>query len=174
MKSSQSQTGRTFFSTLSHQSERGFSLLEILISIAILIVGVYMANLALTRVDGQQHHITDKLKARHLLDRRVSDIITNSGFYPPMLKNGKPVTFIGCFNSEGFPTANKLGASDTYSEQLVDPSQISGGCPDSNFEIHITPNSNSQADLYIFVKEGDANGKVKQRLHMSIEQEPLL
>lgn len=163
-----------FLLNLHQDSQKGFTLIEIMISVALLIVGFFMANSALTRVDTQQHRITDKLKARHLMDRRISDIITNSGFYPPMFKNGKPVTYIGCFNPEGFPTANKLGVPDTYSEQLADPTTISGGCPDSNFEIHITPSTNAQADLYIFVKEGDANGKIKQKLHMTIEQEPLL
>ncbi|HNS63353.1 MAG TPA: prepilin-type N-terminal cleavage/methylation domain-containing protein [Anaerolineaceae bacterium] len=157
-------------------STAGFSLLEVMIAMVLLVAAVYATNSVLTRVDKQQHFITDKLKARHLLDRRISDIITNAGFYPPMSKGGLPASYIACFNPQGFPMHNKLGVSDTFTEHLLDPSEPSDGCPGANFEVHVTPSltTNPTAELYIFVKSEKPTEPVRQKIRMTVEMEPQL
>lgn len=100
------------------RSEQGMSLIEVLIGAAILALLVSLLSDKLKWGKEEVTNLTNRLKARHLLDRAIADIVANTALYPPQQMGSQPMTYIGCFNREGVLVKNNKGTENYWLENL--------------------------------------------------------
>lgn len=151
--------------------ESGFSLIEVMVVVALLGLVAVISSEHLSKVERTARDIHEKLKARHVLDRSIAEIITSGGFFPPQIVGGKAVTYIACYNLQGLMIANQRDNVGFIAKALADVTQPSGLCPNAKFELHITPaiDGSNNADLAVIVVTKQGTKKLDYRSRISME-----
>ncbi len=131
-------------------SQKGFTLIETLISFAILAIGVSAVMVLMTHY---QKQTTANLKAMSV---RVVMTELSSRIYSPV--NGLPnlsdsgTNYLACYAKNGTPTMIKNSATNVFVDGIIlGPAYGSSGpslCgPNSTIEVHITPSSRTDGKV---------------------------
>lgn len=153
--------------------ESGVSLIEVMIVAALLGLIAVITSEHLSNAERTAKDLHEKLKARHVLDRSIAEIITSGGYFPPQVTGGKAASYIACYNMQGLMTANSRGDIGFVVKRLDDINQPSGLCPDAKFELYITPatdgSNNADLSVIVFNKQGAKEKKLEYRSRITME-----
>lgn len=151
--------------------EAGVTLLEAMVLAAILGLVVYLASGLLSDSERFAKNEYEKLKARHVLDRSIADIIASGGFYPPMRDGAKAVSYVACYNMQGMMMNNRRKKTGVISVVLPDTAAPSPYCPDAKFEVHVTPatDASNTAEVIVLVVSRQGEKKVEYRSRVALE-----
>lgn len=152
--------------------ESGFSIVEIMVALGILGILFSLAADKIRFGDQEIHSLHNKLKARHLLNRAMADIVASSAHYPPRSMGSQTMSYVGCFNKEGVLLKNNLGMSGYWLENLPNSDCSSNAKPapsnrcsldstfgSSAFEMQIRPAINGERKASLSILTYDFSTK---------------
>jgi prepilin-type N-terminal cleavage/methylation domain-containing protein len=150
------------------QGNKGFSLLEVMVGIALITTFFVAASHGLVKVREAQTFLTQKLSARQIMDRNVSELFSAAGSFPALTSGSRMMTYVGCYDKSGVQSPNTSTASRSFIAVIAgydptDPSYPSNAgptdyCKTSKFEVHITPDKNKPGESFLGVFILDPKG----------------
>lgn len=155
-------------------NQRGVTLIEAMIMAGLLCFIAYGVASVLTNSERFAKEEYEKLKARHVLDRSIAEIVAAGSFFPPMKKNGDGVSYIGCYNFQGLMVKNSNGSVGYLVDRLPDPTLPTQFCPGAKFEVHVKPAADAANSAEIFVLTLTAKGKKKLDYRTTVTLESAL
>ncbi|MGE4233345.1 MAG: prepilin-type N-terminal cleavage/methylation domain-containing protein [Bacteriovoracia bacterium] len=135
----------------------GFTLIEMLVSSALLSIAILGIQLQYTQVSLSEGSQNTQMQARGVLEQVVSRVKASPGLFPALYDaTGKPISYTACYTLKGVPLPNKFGsgfwgiyinapnpgagANDPIAATRPDPTQVTDMCNQIGvgFEVHFT------------------------------------
>jgi Prokaryotic N-terminal methylation motif len=156
-------------------NSQGYSLIEIIISAAILMIAILGANLQYIQQMQAQSGVSLQIGARQLLNQSISTVTGNPALFPKIVSGTQSLSYVGCFQENGvqqghdydpvspgptptaIPTPSFVGVFITgnLGQPASDPERPGSYICTQNkggFEVHITwDSSNIRRIVYIDV-----------------------
>jgi hypothetical protein len=134
------------------RSERGLSMIEVLIGMALIVLAVAYFVESLSNTGNEFMNLSDRLVANQLLQERVSNLKMMAGQFPPVKgPNGKFGMYVACSDRHAVPTPDAKGRPLEAISFTAKSGESSGLCPASEVETQFLPSATDPANLEVVV-----------------------
>ncbi len=156
------------------RNERGITVIEAVVTGAIMAVILFFAFRQLSGIQSRQSDLAQRLRMRELIEMELSKLKGMASAFPPLVDAaGGAFSYVRCFARTGSPSANSSGSMN-YSVLKVAPTPVptpSGICSGSEMEVQILPDKDApgHASINAFVLLGGVKAKTSYYVPVSFE-----